>query len=415
MTFSIDQALPTLRHVETFEVEIEGRRMVAIKDPQRYATAMLTLEPGAMFILAACDGKTTMGDLSRRYREQTGQEMPLAAVTKVIDVFERHYFFASPAFQIHRKRVDTQWRAAPVRPAAHFDYAEKGKEREAWDELRFMLNDHFRDAGYAPGPEIETTSNTALALIAPHIDFMRGGRVWAKAYGEFIRSFQGDTVIIVGTNHQPHRLPVSMTRKDFDTPFGVMSTDEELADDIAHALPIDPFEDELPHRVEHSVELAAVMLAYLRPNLRIVPILVGGARHIVEGRDDSSTDEALADLAVACREAIEDRPGEVALIASADLAHVGEMFGDEFKVDQNKAAINAERDLEMLAPLADDDPAGFVQYIAEEKDVRKVCGLSPIYVVAAACERPFQLLEHDTWVDPHGAGMVSYAALIARR
>ncbi len=415
MPYAPDMPLPTLRYVETFNVEVEGRAMIAIKDPRRYATAMLTVEHGALFALAACDGKTTMRQLAESYENKTGRPMPTSAVERIIEVFDQHYFFDNPRFGEHRKQVDDAWLASPVRPAAHFDYAEPGAEAAAWAELRAMLDGFFREEGFAPGAEIASEDNSALALIAPHIDFLRGGRIWARAYGEFIRHFRGRTVVIVGTNHQPAKLPVSMTRKAFATPFGVVKIDEVVLDDIASALAIDPFEDELTHRVEHSIELAAVMIAYLRPDLRIVPILVGGARHLIDGEDDEETDEALADLAAACREAIEDGDGEVALVASADLAHIGEMFDDSFKVDDEKARINRDRDLEMLAPLTEGEPEGFVRFIADERDVRKVCGLTPIYVVASACEQPFTLLGHDTWVDPSGAGMVSYAALIARR
>jgi MEMO1 family protein len=409
------EILPRLRYVEALPVEVDGRQMIAVKDPQRYATALLTVDQPALFILSKCDGQTTMAALAEEYRRDTGAEFPEESVRKLLEVFERHYYFESGRFHLHRDKVNRAWLESPVRPAAFFDYPEKGKEKQAWDELRGVLDGYFLSAGFERGQDNVAVSSDAAALIAPHIDYLRGGPVWAKAYGEFAKSFTGRTVVIVGTNHQAHKLPISMTRKDFATPFGVMKVDEDVLDDIAHSLPLDPFEDELPHRVEHSVELAAVMLAYLRPDISIVPILLGGAQGLIDGKEDTETDEALQALAEACHNLLEEGQEEIGLIASADLAHVGPMFEDPFKVDKEKADINRKRDLEMLDPLLRGEPEGFVQYIAEEKDVRKICGLTPIYVVSAACGLPFNLLAHDQWVDGQGLGLVSYAALIARR
>jgi MEMO1 family protein len=410
-----DQKLPRLRYVETLPVEVDGRQMIAIKDPQRYATAMLTVDPAALLILSKCDGRTTLGDLSAEFERQAGGPLPEISVRRLLDVFEKHLFFDSPRFQSHRKQIDDAWLESPVRPSALFDYAEGENEQAARDELRGMIDGFFLAAGFERGRDIAPGASDAAVLIAPHIDYQRGGPVWAKAYGEFAKSFRGSTVIILGTNHQPHRQPVCMTRKSFATPFGLMQVDEEVLDDIAGALSLDPFEDEMPHRVEHSVELAAVMLAYLRPDLMIVPILVGSARNIIEGQEDEETDEALQSLAEACRDALEKGDGNIALIASADLAHVGPMFDDPFRITPEKADINRKRDMEMLAPLQNGDPEGFIRYVAEEKDVRKICGLTPIYVAGAACGLPFELLAHDQWVDASGLGLVSYAALIARR
>ncbi|MCB9480009.1 MAG: AmmeMemoRadiSam system protein B [Deltaproteobacteria bacterium] len=413
---SMLRVLPRLRHVETFPIEAEGRKMIAIKDPQRYATAMLTVEPAALYVLARCDGRTTMDALAHQYKNETGQQIPMQAVESLIRTFDDYFFLDTPKFQERRRRVNDAWKASEVRPSALFDYADTGEAHRAWQELRALLDHYFLSGGYDKGPDIRPEFADLYALVAPHIDYQRGGKVWAIAYAELARRFAGGTLIIVGTNHQPHRSPISITRKDFATPFGVVEVDQDLVDEIAAALPIDPFDDEMPHRVEHSIELPAVMLAYLERDIKIVPILVGSSSHLIGGAENDEADEAFAHLAEVLANIVRESDGEVAMIASADLAHVGPMFDDPFKIDDAKALTNKERDLDMLTPLFSGEVGGFVEYIAEEKDVRKVCGLSPISIVGAACEGlPFDLLAHDQWVDPEGQGLVSYAALIAKR
>ncbi len=410
-----DKPLPPLRPVETFPVEMDRGSLLAFKDPARYATAMLTVEQSAAFVVAACDGRTTLHDLAIYYKEKVGADLPVESVKKLLMAFDEHCFFDNERFHQHRRKVDYAWSAADTRPVTLFDYIESGDKEKAADDLRGMLDGYFRETGYEPGYEIKAEENSAAALIAPHIDYMRGGRVWAAAYAEFAKSFAGGGVVILGTNHQAHRLPVTLTRKKFDTPFGVMDIDREALETIAERMPFDPFADEISHRTEHSIELAATMLAYMRPELKIVPVLLGGASDIIRGGQDSGTDEALLELSAVCRDLLDSYGRDLALIASADLAHVGRMFDDDFGVDAEKGKINRQRDLEMLSGLVEGDPAAFVKYIAAEKGVRRICGLTPIYVAAEACGLPFELIAHDQWIEENGGGLVSYAALIARR
>jgi len=410
-----DKPLPQLRAVEAFPVDLDRGSMLAFKDPERYASAVLTVEQSAAFVMAACDGRMTLKDLAVSYKEKTGAEFPLESVKKLLLSFDEHYFFDNARFQKQKERVQRAWLASEIRPVTLFDYIDADNKEAATDDLRSMLNGIFQETDFEPGPEIRPNDNKAVALIAPHIDFLRGGRIWAVAYAEFAKSFQGRTVVILGTNHQRHQFPVAMTRKKFDTPFGVLGVDEEILEGIAERMPFDPFADELSHRTEHSIELAATMLAYMRPDLEIVPILLGGANDLIAGGGDQKTDEAMLELSSVCRDLLDSYGENIALIASADLAHVGKMFDDNFRIDDEKGRINKERDMAMLSGLVEGDPSAFVQYIAEEKGVRRICGLTPIYVAAEACGLPFELLAHDQWIDESGNGLVSYAALIARR
>ena len=126
----------------------------------------------------------------------------------------------------------------------------------------------------------------------PHIDFQRGGLIYAQAYHALAKRKKPDTVLIFGVAHQGAEVPFITTRKHFETPFGVLETDQELVDQIWAATDWDPRANEFVHRNEHSIEFQAVMLARLWGcDLKIVPILCGPLE--MEADDATPSDNAV--------------------------------------------------------------------------------------------------------------------------
>ena len=69
--------------------------------------------------------------------------------------------------------------------------------------------------------------------------------------------------MILGVAHQYCQRRFALTRKDFETPLGLVPTDREYVDQIAALAGRDLFEDELSHRTEHSIEFQVVFLQYV--------------------------------------------------------------------------------------------------------------------------------------------------------
>ena len=70
------------------------------------------------------------------------------------------------------------------------------------------------------------TATLMKALIAPHIDFNRGGPCFAWAYKALAESQPPDVFVVLGTGHSARQTFV-MSRKDFETPFGVLRADRD--------------------------------------------------------------------------------------------------------------------------------------------------------------------------------------------
>lgn len=400
--------LPRLRFVEAYPIEQEGQAVYLLRDPTGYAGGSMTATAEALFIMQHLDGAHTLDAVMRSFQKAFGQPASPQDIRQLIDWLDQHFFLETELFARRKQQVDSEFIQSETRPFTCFETNVPPKD------LREKLDRCFGDAGFCPGPQIVADKPGLSGLIAPHIDYDRGGAVYGAAYGELFSRFSGDTIVILGTNHQPAQTPIILTDKDFQTPLGTVRTDRDLVARLAEQIPGDPFADQIAHRREHSVELAATMIAYAGrcESVRIVPILVSGVNDRIELGQSPDDSTELSGTIGALRELVGARRGKVMLIASADLAHVGQQFGDSFVLDEPLLGRLKDKDHQSLEFVKQGDAQGFAGYIAKEKDQRNVCGLGPIYLLLSALT-PTQgrVLGYDQWVHEQGFGSVSFAAV----
>ncbi len=145
----------------------------------------------------------------------------------------------------------------------------------------------------------------------------------------------------------------ALTKKDFDTPLGLVETDRPFVARVASRMSATPagkelnlYADELAHRQEHSIEFQAVFLQYLlggkRP-FKIVPILVGSFHEFLEQNVSPSASPEVSALVEAVRTTAAEHGGRVCYVSSGDLAHIGQRFGDPAFLDAARLEQQAAR------------------------------------------------------------------------
>jgi AmmeMemoRadiSam system protein B len=231
------------------------------------------------------------------------------------------------------------------------------------------------------------------------------------------RAAKPDTVIVFGVAHAGAPTPFVMTRKHFDTPLGMVEADLELIDRVASQCDWDPYQAEIVHRTEHSIEFQAVMLAHLYgPEVRIVPVLCGPFMSEESLADGARAREVDAFLRV-CREAAAGSGKRISVIAGADLAHVGKRFGDAFDIDDAIVADVRKRDEEDMAHLVTPNPESWYASVMKDENARRVCGLNCIYAALKCVDGDVsagKLLHYDYAHDPAG-GIVSFVNVAYNR
>jgi AmmeMemoRadiSam system protein B len=336
----------------------------------------------------------------------------------LIEQLNTHYLLENQRFQSYVSQLHADFKGQQIREAA---FANRGYAGDA-ALLTAQLQGYFTGAG-GPGLPIEGIEKKAIqGIVAPHIDFARGGPCYAHAYKALAEALPADLYVILGTCHTPMQHPFAFTQKAFVTPLGLAEVDKALIEAVAAELPFDPFADEFSHRSEHSIEFQVVFLQHLmeKKPFKIFPILCGSLHEqISQGispQEDTNYLQTLSVLKLRCRER-----GRICIIASADLAHVGPQFGQREKITRGTLAEVKQKDLEMLRQAAEVNAEGFYRTVQREGDKRNICGLPPIYALlhmidaetAAEAEgwAKGHLLNYQQWSDSQGQGAVTFASM----
>jgi len=399
---------PRLRALEAFPVEQDGERLIGLRDPLGFTEQVALLPIPALDIVSLFDGEHSLEEVHAAVSARHGPQAP--ALDEIADFAERlddEGFLDSPRFAERRRAIEEAWLAGPSRPAAHAGGAYEGEP----DALRSQIDGFFVHPEGPGLPDARAVPRPLRGLIAPHIDFHRGGPTYAWAYRALLERADADLFVILGTCHAGMDDPFSATLKPYDTPLGPAVADRDFFESLQRRYPHDLLSSQGAHRSEHSIEFQAVMLRRLlgeRP-FTILPVLASFLHEAVWTGGAPEADPRVARFLDALGDSIAGSRRRACVIAAVDLAHVGPRFGD---AEPNTPAFLervAREDRTMLEPVIAADPGAFFSSVAADGDSRRICGLSPIYAFLRALPGARgELLRYSQWPDPQGA--VSFCA-----
>ena len=412
---------PRLRPLEAFPIDKPGQKLLGLRDPSGLTDSVATLPPAAVAVVQLCDGDTTRDDICAEFARRYGSPLPRATLDRLLEQLDDAYLLDSERFRNHSASLFGAFARSLVRPA---HLAGKSYPADA-AKLTGELDAYFAPPRGPGKPQPPLAHPLPRALIAPHIDFSRGGAAYAWAYQPLARaSSRPELVIVFGTDHNGAEQPFTLTRKHYETPLGPCHTDVALVDRLvarfdeqlgagaSQAL----FKDEYHHRGEHSIEFQMVWLRHIwkaeMESIAVLPILCGSLHDFIERgrapRSDRSVDVFLATLN-------ELTAGKRVLwIAGADLAHVGPHFGDKEPLDADDRTSLERRDHETLVACANGDAGAWFEELHKERDRRRVCGLPPIFAMLE-CAQPGKgelAVYAQCPADDAGGSLVSIASLV---
>ena len=398
---------PQLRPYLAAEAEDRLGRSFVLYDRLRLSDSLLRLSASELSWVQLFDGSRSLRDVQdEAVRASGGELLPLDVFRRLAGRLDAALFLDGPRY---RQRADN-----PVRPPACVGCYEGDPVA-----LRRQLERLFTGPGGPGLPGKPRPDDRLRAALVPHIDYARGGRTYAWAYKEIVERTPASLFVIVGTSHKSaHRF--TLTRKHFETPLGVVPTDQAFLDRLVAHYGDGLFDDELmAHLPEHSIELEVVFLQYLfekKRDVRIVPLVVGPFHDAVAtGRDPARCDD-IGRMVAALRAAEAETKEPVCYLISGDLAHIGPKFGDRKLLAEPDLAASRARDQAILRQTETAAPAGFFREIADEGDERRICGLPPAYTVLEAV-RPGsgRVLHYDQYAHPAGLESVSFASVVFDR
>ena len=248
-------------------------------------------------------------------------------------------------------------------------------------------------AGYLAAVPAGTDPEAVRGVMAPHAGYMYSGGVAGQV---FARTVVPPRVVVLGPNHTGRGARISVVPAGaFVLPGGRVEIDEELAAAILDEVPGAQADVEA-HRFEHSIEVELPFLVARRPDVRFVPIVLGG----ISGKTAVEVGEGLARAIARCG-------GDVLVVASSDMSH--------YLPDAEARVV----DRAALEPLLAFDAAALYRTVVDQ-DI-SMCGFIPAtamlaYARAAGSTAAPELVAYATSGDASGdrSRVVGYAGVLVR-
>ena len=388
---------PKVRWIEAVPFIQEGKELIVLRDTEGITENALVVSREIAFMISLMDGSRTVRDIQVDFMRAAGELVYIEKIQELINTMDSHLLLFNENYRNHYTKLREEYEKSPVRKAFLAGKSYSANRIELLAFLDEMLREETN--GTIPG---EITG-----VVAPHIDYPRGMGVYRKTYPH-LRGCVKPLVVIFGTCHHPTERILSISLKDYETPLETIPHAKGLGALILNNNILKRYVDEWPHRNEHSIELQLPFVQFMmQHDFEILPVLTGSMHEHVEGEkgiDDGEIDEIVTNLQEVL--AVYGRP--FIILSGADLAHIGAQFGDRFALDMVELARSKGRDELLLEYVKKVDPKGFFKAIKDEKDARRICGLTPIFFQLKLLEGSrCDIVGYDQWTD--GKSSVSFA------
>ncbi len=368
-----------------------------IQDPNGITEEAFVVPLPTLCLMELADGSRTVEEIIRDFAHLTGALVPEDLLRSLLEDLDSKNLVDNAKT---RKLLDS----LDPRPARHAG--------SAYPKDPLILSQFFQEILGPPPDKRNSYPAPVAASILPHIDFFRGRETYTAGYSAIKDKLKVSndplTVVILGICHAVSRHPFILTKKAFDTPLGVVPTNSAFVDRLNRDLPFDPFEDEYHHLGEHSVEFHAVALRYLLPgnrDLSIVPVLCGSFHQAIQDQIDPLELPGVGPFLDNLQGLLEEESA-IHVLASVDLAHVGEDFGMA-PTDEVSLTRLEEEDKKTLAGVQNGDPQAFFSTLQADGGSRNYCGTPAIYTLLQLFPEPFTLHSYQQCSSPDLASSVT--------
>jgi MEMO1 family protein len=380
----------------------QGKEAFVVLDHQEQLFEHQVVLPPLAFVVASfLDGRREVADIQAQIKEHLKADIPAEEIETVVRDLDHHLLLESSRTRERRSQVAEEFAKLPSRPSKFVE----GTAEEVTDQL-----DGYFGAEAGAGKIGARRDEPLAGILAPHIDFNRGGPCYTFAYRELAERCDADLYVILGVAHLSPANPFVMTSKDYDTPLGAVKTDREVLAALEKRLGRRIYDHEPVHRSEHSAEFQAVFLKHSRPkaSFTVLPVLCSAFEQWC-GTSSPSTAAEVEETLAAIREAVSGR--RVCVVAGVDFAHVGPVFGDEVEINQELIQWMMAGDTRGLQTIAEGNAESFWNSVMSDGNKRHVCGLSATYAALRLLEgSDGRVLKYGFAPDPAG-GIVSFASM----
>jgi AmmeMemoRadiSam system protein B len=321
----------------------------------------------------------------------------LVELVKKLD--ELGFLWGPTSEALERAKLDA------IRAKGAFFLPEEARRPEVATELGKFMSQAL---AAAEDPEFGTP---VVGIVAPHLDYARGGSNYAAAYKclETGARERPDRVVVLGTNHFGLGDGVVMTEFGFETPLGTLRPDAPVLERLRDAFGDKLFKDQIDFAGEHSVNLHLPWIQHLWGDVPIVAALVPDPT--VAMIEDDGARVSAKEFAGGLKTVLAQAGGRTVVVASADLSHVGPQFGDRSALDAARRREVEEADREVLREFIE-GPDRMLAHFERNGNAARWCSIGNMFVAATAVPHASrEMVAYAQSADPNGGAMVTSAAL----
>lgn len=391
---------PRLRWIDAHPFMNEGREMFIISDAEGIMENSLIVSKDILLIISLMDGSRSLRDIQADYMRIYGELLHMERLEEIVTAMDQSYLLFNENYKSRFADIKIEYEKDPVRRPA---LAGRSYPANRMD-LLMALDEMFKAA------PLGGVNGELAAILAPHIDYMRGIHVYQKIY-PYLRHTRKPLIVVFGTCHNVTEKIWNISLKDFETPLDIATVSQELKNLVQNNTVLRNYINEWPHRNEHSIELQIPLIQFnTTDDFEILPILTGSMHEYIEGVRDIH-DKTLTELVDNLQEVLSTYGKPYLIIAGADLAHIGAQFGDPYPMDAFALGRSKTKDDEILACVREVDAQSFFNVIKSERDERRICGLTPIYFLLKLMEGcTSEIVSYDQWTD--GKSSVSFTGAL---
>ena len=171
---------PKLRQIEAFPLETSGKKTIGLRYPSTMDDKVLVVSQPTFFLITLFDGKHSLLDIKTEYMRKYGEMLFTENLEEIVKQLDDNYLLENERYNAYRKGIEDEFREADLRSATF-----AGKSYESDSQKLLQQLEAFFTSPQGPGkPGDVQTDKSIKGIIAPHIDFQRGGPCYAWAYRE---------------------------------------------------------------------------------------------------------------------------------------------------------------------------------------------------------------------------------------
>ncbi len=438
------QHTPKLRKVRGMPIPVktpQGQQtnMLGIADAQQISTKIVVTHPAFQIVLPMMDGTRDLDQIV----SEAGKGLERPMLEQLVAQLDDAGLLFGPTYELLAQKMRDAFDGSDTLPpgstaqladmlvakAIGEEPTDEQKAQLGGTELQkqfdLWIDESLKDA--------ENTSFDTLpaAVIAPHIDYLRGWMNYGHIYGRMRVVDRPDRIVILGTNHFGQATGVCGCDKGYESPIGTCELDAELLDalkaELGDEMSAKMLENRYDHENEHSIELHIPWIQHVfgTDDSGAYPKVFGALIHDPTVNNGEGYDEnglGIDPFVNALKSAIAKMPGTTLVISSADLSHVGPAFGDQQALAGDSEEANAFRtqvathDREMLKLIEENRMDDLIGSLAWQQNPTRWCSIGNIAAMLRTVEPSrVELLNYAAAMDPQGSAFVSSASLAVYR